>query len=132
MFAQPEHQFLARAEVTKRVADSRYRLAVQREECLRIEEPIADLHGKNFTPVCSRRQSLTGEPPSLRELFTGHDEAILDPLNTRCFATRCGAPQAARCLTMRVVSRRGTGVRHSRSSVSCPWQMQPLLADGSA
>ncbi len=61
MLAQPEHQFLAGAEVTERAADGCHSLAVHPEECLRIEQPIADLYREDFAPVCGRRQSLTGD-----------------------------------------------------------------------
>jgi hypothetical protein len=132
MLTQPKHQFLARAEVTERAADGCHGVAVHPEECLWVVQPIADFDREDFAPVCGRRQSLTGEPPRLRELLTGHDEAILDPLNTCCLAARSGPRQAAGSLSMRVVRSCGVGVRHSGSNASCPWQLQPLLADRSA
>ncbi len=129
MLVQPEHQFLASADVTERAADGCHSLAVHPEECLRVVQPVADLHRKDFNPVCCRRQGLAGEPPGLSELLTGHDDAILDPLDTRCLAARRGARQAAKGLSMQVVRGCGVSVRHSGSNASCPWQLQPLLAD---
>ena len=132
MLAHPEHQFLASADVTERAADGCHSLAVHPEECQRIEQPIADLHREDFAPLCGRRQSLTGEPPGLSELLTGHDEAILDPLDTCGLAARGGPRQATANLSMQVVRGGGVGMRHSGSNASCPWQLKPLLADRGA
>ncbi|CAD5366905.1 hypothetical protein RA210_U10559 [Rubrivivax sp. A210] len=129
MFAQPEHQLLAGTEVAERAADGRHGLAVHTKERLRVEQSIADLHREDFTTVRGRRQSLTGEPPGLRELLTGHDEAILDPLDTRSLAARHGTRQAARGLSMQIVRGGCVGVRDPGSNASCLRQLQPLLAD---
>jgi hypothetical protein len=64
----------------------------------------------------------------LRESLAGHDEAILDPLDTCCLAARGGTRQAASGWSMRVVRGCGVCVRHPGSNASRPWQLQPLIA----
>ena len=129
MVAQPEHQLLAGTQVTECAADGCHCLAVHTQERLRVVQPIADLHCENFTPVCGRRQGLAREPPGLRELLAGHDEAILDPPDTRRLAA-CGCTsQAASGLSVLAVRGGRLGVRRSGLNTSRPWQLQPLLAD---
>jgi hypothetical protein len=68
----------------------------------------------------------------LRKLLAGYDEAILDPLDTRCLSARGRTSQAASGLRVLVVRGRGMGVRHSGSNTPRPWQLDTLLADGRA
>lgn len=93
---------------------------------------IADLRCEDFTTVCGRRQGLAREPPSQRELLARHDEAGLDPLESRCLAARGCTSQAAGGLNVLVVRGGGLGVRHSRSNTSRPRHFYALFADRQA
>ena len=124
------HAAARRSTLAKAVPASR--AAIHPQECLRVVKPVADLHCKDFATVRGRRQRLARQPPGLRELLAGHDEAILDPLDTRCLAARGRTSQAASGLRVLVVRGRGLGVRHSGSNTPRPWQLHTLLADGRA
>jgi hypothetical protein len=56
---------------------------------------VADFHREHFAALCGRRQGLAREAPGLGKLLAGHDEAILDPLDTRCLSARSGTCEAA-------------------------------------
>ena len=62
------------------------------------------------------------------ELLAGHDEAILDPLDTRCLTTRGGTSQAAGGMSLLGVCGRGLGMCRARADASRPRRLQPLLA----
>ena len=95
VLAQPEHQLLVGPEVAECTTDGGHRLAVQDQERPGVLQPIAGLHREHLATLRRRRQGLTCEPPGLRELLAWHDEAVLDPLDTRGLAARSGTRKAA-------------------------------------
>ena len=119
---QPEHQLLAGTKATQCTADDGHGVAVEAQERLWVAQPVAHFHRGHFAPVRGRRQGLACEP----KLLAGHDEAITDPLNTRCLTTRSGASQAAAGRRFQGVCGGRVGMCRPRANASRPWRWQAV------